>query len=89
MKVLIAPDSFKESLTAVGAAEAMAQGARQSNESVVVDQCPIGDGGEGTVAALVAATDGETRTSLVHGPLGEKVEAKWGLIDAGGLAQHV
>ena len=81
MRVICAPDKFKGSLTATEAAEAMARGVRRAAPDAVVDLCPIADGGEGTVAALVAAMKGETRTSIVVGPFGQMVEATWGLLD--------
>jgi glycerate kinase len=79
MRVLIAPDSFKESLSAVEAAEAIARGLRAAGVDEP-DLCPVADGGEGTVEALVNATDGQYRQSTVHGPLGQTVTARWGLL---------
>jgi len=78
MRVLIAPDSFKETLTANAAAEAIARGLRRVMPDVTVDLCPMADGGEGTVAALVSATGGQMHTTQVTGPLGEPVSAEWG-----------
>ncbi len=87
MKVLAAPDSFKESLSAVDVADAMARGVRSTVPAAAVDRCPLGDGGEGTVDALVAATGGEIRRSRVQGPLpGERVDAKWGVLADGRTA---
>ena len=54
MKVVIAPDSFKESLHAAEVAEAIAAGVLEANPQAFVDLCPLADGGPGTVAALVA-----------------------------------
>lgn len=81
MKVLCCPDSFKESISATDAAEAMARGVRAAGAEA--DVCPLADGGEGTVEALVAATGGELRVTRVRGPLGDHVEAAWGLLPDG------
>lgn len=86
MHLVIAPDSFKQSLDARLAAEAIAEGVRQADPHATVDLCPIADGGEGTVDALVAATDGALHTSRVTGPLGEPVEATWGTLGGGDTA---
>jgi glycerate kinase len=78
MKIIIAPDSFKGSLTAVQAAEAMAAGVRRVRPDAEVVLLPLADGGEGTVESLVLATGGRRETLQVTGPLGEPVEAVWG-----------
>jgi glycerate kinase len=80
MKVVIAPDSFKESLSAQAVADAMAAGVRRAAPDAEIDLCPMADGGEGTVDAMVAATGGEIRTARVHGPLGRPREARFGLL---------
>lgn len=80
MHILCAPDSFKESLTAPEAAAAMARGIRAALPDATVDQCPIADGGEGTVEALVHATDGMLHRTQVRGPTGESVDATWGVL---------
>jgi glycerate kinase len=81
MRVICAPDKFKGSLTAQQAAEAMERGVRRVCPEASVDLCPIADGGEGTVEALVAATAGEVRTSEVAGPLpDQRVRARWGML---------
>lgn len=80
MRVLIAPDSFKECISAVEVAEAMAAGVRAVVGDVEIDLCPMADGGEGTVSATLAATGGEVRTVEVSGPLGEPVWASFGLL---------
>ncbi len=79
MRVVIAPDKFKESLTALEAADAMARGVAAATAAAVIDRVPMADGGEGTVDALVAATDGKIREVQVTGPLGEPVLARFGL----------
>ncbi|CAD5377908.1 glycerate kinase II [Pseudomonas sp. OF001] len=82
MKVVIAPDSFKESLSAAEVAAAIAAGLREVWPQAELLCRPMADGGEGTVVALVAATGGEYRETLVRGPLGEPVAATWGWIAA-------
>lgn len=84
MRLLIAPDSFKESLTAVEAAGAIARGVGAAAPGVEVVCVPMADGGEGTVEAMVSATGGAFHTRVVTGPLGEPVEARWGMM--GGAA---
>lgn len=87
MRILIAPDSFKESMSAAQAAEAMAQGVRLALPEAQIDLCPIADGGEGTVDALITATGGTARAATVRGPLpGGRVEATWGLLPGGRTA---
>src|SRR5919204_4230816 len=86
MRIVVAPNAFKGSLTALEAAEAIAEGVRATAPDAQVTRLPIADGGDGTVEALVAATGGERRRLRVRGPLGEPVEAEYGLIDAGRTA---
>ncbi len=81
MRVICAPDSFKECLSATEAASAMAEGIRRVLPDADVDVCPVADGGEGTVEALVTALDGEYRDSRVTGPCGASVTARWGLVE--------
>ena len=77
MKIVIAPDKFKGSLSAEQVAEAIARGVAAHD----VDLCPIADGGEGTVAALVAATNGRLETRTVTGPLPDmRVDATFGML---------
>ncbi|MCD4699895.1 MAG: glycerate kinase [Phycisphaerae bacterium] len=83
MKIVIAPDSFKESLSAIEVARAMEDGAREAAPKAEIDLCPMADGGEGTVEAMVAATGGEFRTVEVAGPLGEPTKARFGLLGDG------
>jgi glycerate kinase len=80
VKVVIAPDSFKESLSAADAAAALAEGTLQACGEAVIDVCPMADGGEGTVAAMVAATGGRFVTVDVFGPLGSPLRARFGLL---------
>lgn len=80
MKIVIAPDSFKESLSAAEVAAAIAAGLREVWPQAELLCRPMADGGEGTVVALVAATGGEYRETVVRDPLGEPVAAHWGWI---------
>ncbi len=83
MKIIIAPDSFKGSLTAVEAASAINKGIKNAFAEAVTVQLPIGDGGEGTMETLVAATNGEIRKVEVTGPLNCPVEAAYGILGDG------
>ena len=75
MRIIVAPDSFKGSVSALGVAEAMERGIRAVFPEAEVLKVPIADGGEGTVEALVAATGGRLLHTEVRGPLGEPVRA--------------
>jgi len=86
MRVVVAPDSFKGSLSALRVAEAMERGIRTVFPEAEVLKVPIADGGEGTVEALVAATGGRVEHATVRGPLGEPVRALWGVLGDGETA---
>jgi glycerate 2-kinase len=86
MKVVVAPNAFKGTLTAPEAAAAIARGVREVFPDAEVIEVPVADGGDGTVEALVSANHGEYRTAEVDGPLGDRVEARYGLIDSGATA---
>ncbi len=86
MKIVIAPDSFKESLSAPEAAAAIEAGFREIFPQADYITLPLADGGEGTVAALVAATGGAIVPVTVTGPLGEPVQAFYGLSGDGRTA---
>jgi glycerate kinase len=86
MRVVLAPDKFKGSLTAPEAARAMARGVAAACPGADVDLVPMADGGEGTVEALVAATGGTFREATVTGPLGSPVVATFGLTGDGKTA---
>ena len=81
MKIVIAPDSFKESLSAPEVAEAIARGWLRVFADAEVVRKPMADGGEGTVDAVLAACGGERRELRVSGPLGEPVTAHWGWLE--------
>ncbi|HSS62244.1 MAG TPA: glycerate kinase [Candidatus Limnocylindrales bacterium] len=82
LKVVVAPNAFKGTLTAPQAAAAIARGVREVFPDAEVVEIPVADGGDGTVEALVSAQRGEYRTAGVEGPLGEPIGARYGLIDA-------
>ncbi|MGB9867429.1 MAG: glycerate kinase [Bacillota bacterium] len=83
MRIVVAPDSFKGSASAVQVGEAMAAGLRKVWPDAEVDVVPLADGGQGTVEAMVRATGGHTRTVRVTGPLGEPVAATYGILPDG------
>src|SRR5438105_6405369 len=83
MRIVIAPNAFKGSLSALEAAEAIAEGVQVAAPDIELVLLPIADGGDGTVEALVAATHGDHRSLRVRGPLGDPVDAAYGLIDQG------
>lgn len=78
MKVVIAPDSFKDSLSALGVAQAIAQAWQEVFPEAETILCPMADGGEGTLEAVLEVCKGEWREKTVIGPLGKPVQAKWG-----------
>ncbi len=86
MKIVVAPNAFKGTLTAPQAAAAIARGVREVFPDAEIFEVPVADGGDGTMEALVAANRGEYRNAKVEGPLGDAVEARFGLIDSGRTA---
>jgi glycerate kinase len=86
MHFIVAPDSYKGSVSAVEVALAMERGILQVFPSAKVRKIPIADGGEGTVEALVTATGGQYRSNEVAGPLGERIQAAWGVLGGGKTA---
>jgi glycerate 2-kinase len=84
VRVLVAPDKFKGTLSAEEAARAIGSGWRRAVPEAEVDQVPLADGGEGTLDALVAALGGERFRARVTGPMGDPVTAEYGLVNAGG-----
>ena len=86
MKIVVAPDKFRGSLSATEAARAIAVGILRADDSIEIVQIPMADGGEGTVEALVAATSGSFREFVVTGPLGEPVRASFGILGDGRTA---
>lgn len=79
MKIVIAPDSYKESLSALEVATAIENGFREIFPTAEYVKLPVADGGEGTVEAMVAATHGRIVPVSVTGPLGERVDGFYGL----------
>ncbi len=80
MRIVVAPDSFKGSLSSIEVANAMEQGILSFFPEAVVIKIPIADGGEGTIDALVTATGGRRMRSEVMGPLGGIAKASWGIL---------
>ncbi|WED23771.1 glycerate kinase [Vibrio sp. JC009] len=81
MKVVIAPDSFKESLDAMAVATCIEKGFSEVFPNAEYVKLPLADGGEGTVEVLLQGLNGEKQTSRVTGPLGEPVDAMWALLN--------
>jgi len=86
MKAVIAIDSFKGSLSTFEAGKAVAEGIRLAYPDAVTIISPLADGGEGTVDAVITATDGIRRNATVCGPLGDEVEAEYGIIPQSKIA---
>ena len=84
--ILIAPDSFKGSLTSVQVAQALADGWLRARPDDEVVMCPLADGGEGTLAAIEAAGGWTSRTARVHDPLRRMIDARWLLSSDGSRA---
>ncbi|NCH73928.1 glycerate kinase [Cronobacter sakazakii] len=85
-KIVIAPDSFKESLSAMDVAKAIEAGFREIYPQANYVCVPMADGGEGTVEAMVAATGGQIITTPVTAPLGNNVDGFFGLLGDGETA---
>lgn len=83
MKIVIAPDSFKGSCSAVEAANSIEKGISKVYNHCIFVKIPIADGGEGTVQALILGAGGEIREKEVVGPLGESVRAQYGVLKNG------
>lgn len=81
--IVLAPDSFKESMTAKEVCEAMERGIRKVNSNIKCVHVPMADGGEGTMQSLVDATEGKVYSLDVIGPLGNKVKAEYGILGNG------
>ncbi|MBE8973270.1 glycerate kinase, partial [Escherichia coli] len=86
MKIIIAPDSFKESLSASAVADAIERGLRRALPDAEYVKLPIADGGEGTVDALINATAGQLIFVPVTGPMGRPVNGFFGLLGDGKTA---
>lgn len=81
--IVLAPDSFKESMTAKEVCEAMERGIRKANSQIRCIHVPMADGGEGTMQSLVYATGGRVYSKEVVGPLGNNVVAEYGILGNG------
>jgi glycerate kinase len=81
-RAVVCPDKFRGTLRADEVASAMAAGVRRAGFDDIVEM-PLADGGEGTLDALLAARGGSRRTTRVTGPLGEPVDAHWGVLTGG------
>ena len=86
MRILIAPDKFKGSLSSHEAAAAISQGLAEGWPEAEIMTCPLADGGESTMEVLVNATGGREIPADVTGPLGDKLEADLGLLGDGATA---
>lgn len=83
MKIIIAPDSFKESMTAADAAVAICCGVQKVLPQVDCVCLPMADGGEGTAATMLSACGGKWQTACVHDPLMRPIEARYAILDDG------
>lgn len=81
--IVLAPDSFKESMTAKEVCVAMERGIKKVNSNIQCIHVPMADGGEGTMQSLIDATGGEVYSLEVVGPLGNKVKAEYGILGNG------
>lgn len=86
MKIVVAPDSFKESLTALDAAKAIKEGFQEVFPDANIQCVPMADGGEGTVQSLIDGTGGTIKEVEVTGPLGEPVKGFYGILGDGKTA---
>ena len=85
-KYVVAPDSFKEIMTAKEVCDAMEKGIKKADTAAEVIKVPMADGGEGTVDSLVDATNGQRVIVEVTGPLGNKISAYYGILGNGTTA---
>ena len=83
MKILVAPQEFKGSISALSAAEAGKTGILRVFPQAEVVLCPVADGGDGTLETLVEVSGGEVRTCSVQNPIGETIQAQWGALGDG------
>ena len=83
MKIVIAPQGFKAGISGLEAAQAISRGVLAAAPDAEIALAPVADGGDGTLNALVDGTGGETFASTVTGPLGQPLEAHWGVMGDG------
>jgi len=86
LKVIVAPDSFKECLSASQVAWAIARGVRRASPRCVIDEIPLADGGEGTVEVVREASGGRSYRATVQGPMGGPVKARYAVVGSGDTA---
>jgi glycerate kinase len=86
LRILVAPNAFKESLSAIDAARAMAKGIRRGLPNARITEVPIADGGDGTLEAVISGTGGRILKAKVTGPLGNKITAEYGITGDGKTA---
>jgi glycerate 2-kinase len=86
LRILVAPNAFKESLSALDAARSIAKGIRRGLPSARVTEIPIADGGDGTLEAVISGTGGRILTATVSGPLGNRITAEYGVTGDGKTA---
>lgn len=83
MRVVLAPDSYKGSASALDVCSAMAEGIRDVCPEAEIVMAPMADGGEGTVENLISAYDGRFEEVKVTGPAGRPVKARYGIMQDG------
>jgi glycerate kinase len=84
MHVVVAPDKFKGTLSAGQAAVAIAEGWRRGDRRAEIETVPVADGGDGTLDAMIAALDGRIERARARGPLGDPIDAAFGIADTAG-----
>jgi glycerate kinase len=86
LNILVAPNAFKESLSAIDAARSIAKGVRRGLPNARVTEIPIADGGDGTLEAVISGTGGRILRARVTGPLGNRITAEYGITGDGKTA---
>jgi len=86
MKILICPNSFKESLSAIEVCDCVERGLKKADSKFKIEKIPLADGGEGTVNALVLATNGRSLKCKVRDPLGKTIWVRYGILGDGKTA---
>ena len=87
LKIIVAPDSYKECLSAMEVSAAMAEGVLLKYPEAGVIQLPLADGGEGTLEILSSAMGATIRRAMVSDPLGRTVEADFGVVGSTGIVE--
>lgn len=86
MNIIIAPQTFKGSISALNVAKAMESGVLKVIPNANITLVPVADGGDGTLETLVETSNGDIRTIEVTGPMGDRIEAQWGAMGDGKTA---